>query len=699
MKQIFKHFTLLGFDRSFSKGLISQLAWLAGIMCVVYIVLTGISYVGEMYAGNESGNNRLLDILLVLIDPGSGSESMSSTLTIVCAILGLIFFSGMLISVISNVLERRVEAYQNGETTYNMQDHILIIGYNDSVPSLVRTLRTKNKFERDEEMFIVIQSGQPTEDVRNRLHLSSDEWMEKNTLVLHGKSHSREDLEKLHIGKCKEVWIIGDDSMEAHDSTNMDCLSLVSRLWAEKHEEDEKLHCHVLFEHQTVYSVFQFSELQEFIKKHILFHPFNLHENWAKKVLVEGKAGEGKEEIKYMPLEGAGGLQKNSNKHVHMIVIGMSRMGTAMAVETAQTAHYINFREDDDTTRTHITFIDCNAKEEMDIFKSRFPNVFDMMRWRYIDAQEEKEDFYTLTGNTWNNPIEQVDSPYKHLGPNFTDLQWEFIDGRVESSAIRRYLTEAVNDCSAITTIAVCLPDTQQATQAALYLPDKVLRNAHQVLVYQRENDSIIRSVNNLADKCTKFDNILPFGIINDSYSNNQIGDFEGKWINAYYTKEYGSDSDKQSWKEKDENWVQRIWDKAKVSDKWSSIHSANMIHTKLRTIGVDINSDQDDICAAFNAHMPDLVLTEHNRWVAEQLLAGFRPFLEDEWAEYVALPTEEEKAENNKKKPEKAHANICSNVILRKEEPGSPMKDEKVTLALIEIIEQKRKSQDLQEK
>ena len=64
MKQIFKHFTLLGFDRSFSKGLISQLAWLAGIMCVVYIVLTGISYVGEMYAGDESENNRLLDILM-----------------------------------------------------------------------------------------------------------------------------------------------------------------------------------------------------------------------------------------------------------------------------------------------------------------------------------------------------------------------------------------------------------------------------------------------------------------------------------------------------------------------------------------------------------------------------------------------------------------------------------------------------------
>ena len=677
----------LRFDRSFSKGLFRQVLWLVGIMAIVYIILAGLSGINAFYSpGSEDSQGKWYDIMLVLIDPGSASSSMSTPFTILCAVLGLIIFSGMLISVISNVLERRVEAYQNGETTYNMRDHILIIGYNNSVPSLVRALRTKDN-NRDEDMFIVIQSGQATGGVRNRLHLSSDEWMEKNTLVLHGQSHSREDLEKLHIDKCKEVWIIGDDTLEAHDSTNMDCLSLVSLLWAEKHGKNEKLHCHVLFEYQTVYCVFQFSELQESVKEYILFHPFNLHENWAKKVLVEGKAGE----IRYKPLEDACGLQKDSEKHVHMIIIGMSRMGTAMAVETAQTAHYFNFREDDDATRTHITFIDCNAKEEMEMFMSRFPNVFDMMRWRYIDTQKEKGDLYTLTGNTWNNPIEQADSPYKHLGPNFTDLQWEFIDGRVESSAVRRYLIEAVDDKSAISTIAVCLPDTQLATQAALYLPDRVLRKAHQVLVYQEESDAIIRSVNNPKDPCAKYDNILPFGIINDSFSNNQIGDFEGKWINAYYAKEYGSDSDKRKWNEKDERWTQEIWDNAKVSDKWSSIHSANMIHTKLRAVGCSIDSKMEDIREAINANMSDLVSTEHNRWVAEQLLAGFRPFNESEWAVYHDLPTEKDKADNNKKKAEKAHANICSNATLREEEPGSPNKDEQVTLALIEIIEQKR--------
>ena len=431
---IFKKNYKLIFDRSFSSGLGKQIIWLLVIMIVVYVLLIILSHIKALYSpGVGESMGRWYDIIFLLMDPGSSSGPMSSPFVILCSLLGLVVFSGMLISVISNVLERRVESYEKGETTYSLSDHVVIIGYNDSVPSLVRTLRTKGT-QRDEDMFVVIQSSLVTEEVRNRFHMSSDEWIEKNTIVLHGQGNSKEDLEKLHIDKSKEVWIIGDDTLEAHDSTNMDCLSLVSELCEGR---NNKLDCNVLFEHQTVYSVFQFSELHKSIKNYVHFHPFNLHENWAKKVLVEGKTINGKKEITYKALEGEDGLQKDSKKHVHMIIIGMSRMGTAMAVETAQTAHYFNFSEDDDMSRTHITFIDANAKEEMEIFMSRLPNVFDMMRWRYIDTREEKGNLYTLSGNTWNNPIDQPSSPYKHLGPNFTDLQWEFIDGRVESSAVR----------------------------------------------------------------------------------------------------------------------------------------------------------------------------------------------------------------------------------------------------------------------
>lgn len=327
----------------------------------------------------------------------------------------------------------------------------------------------------------------------------------------------------------------------------------------------------------------------------------------------------------------------------------------------------------------------------MEIFKSQYPNVFDMMRLRYLDSQDDTE-LYSLSADDWKNPIEDAENDYHHFGTNFTDIQWEFVDGRIESVEVRKYLNQAIEDESAITTIAVCLSDTQDATRTALYLPDKVLRKAHQVLVYQKESDAIIRNVNNPDDTCTKFDRVLPFGNYNDSYSTEKIRESEGEWVNAYYSGEC-SEADKQAWSRKDFRWVQEKWNECSVSDKWSSIHCANMIHTKLRSIGCTVHDDMETLRSAVNSNMDALARTEHNRWVTEHLLAGWRPFDKEEWESYLAFPADEREG-HNKNKDRKSHANICSNDILQQVEPESPRKDRQVTLALLEIVELRRNKQ-----
>ena len=686
LKKSLKDFLLnpaLHFDRSFSSGTGKQIGWLL----MVFLVVLGLLYAIYCLLPGEGGwGQRFSDLLFLLIDP-TESDKMPVVFTVIVDVLGLIVFGGMLISVASNILERRVEAYQNGKVFYKLCNHILIIGYNDSIPSLVRMLRTQSGL-MDEDTFILIQSSKNSSEIRERLLIELDEWMVKNTIVVHGLSNSEEDIQKLNVPECRMVYIIGDHTLEAHDSINLESLSIVSKLWSAVHPEslETKLHCNVLFEQQTLYNIFQFSELDKKIAGAVSFHPFNLHENWAKKVLVAGAADS---RSFYHPLEGKDGLQRDSKQHVHVIIIGMSRMGTALAVETAQIAHFPNFREEDDSTRTHITFIDSNAKEEMAFFKNRYSNVFDMMRWRYVDTKEDQDSIYSLSDKSWINPIEEASSEYKHLGSNFTDLQWEFINGRVESVAVRKYLTDAVSDESAITTIAVCLSETQQATQAALYLPDFVLRNAHQVLIYQEESDAIVRSVNNPDDPCTRYDRLSSFGLIKDAYSNDLIGDDEGKWINAYWAKEFAPadkrDDYQQAWKEKDEAWAEQLWEDLSVSNKWSSIHSANMIYTKLRSIGCTVEDDIHVIREAMERNMQDLIFTEHNRWVTEQLLAGFRPLFAEEWKEY-------EKNKHPRKDAEKAHGNICSNKMLAKVEPESHEKDRQVTLALLEIIEHNKR-------
>lgn len=675
----FRRNPALYFDRSFSSGTGKQIGWLVAFFLIVLLLLFLALC---LLPGEGSLAEKFSKVLMLLIDPGD-SDSIPMFFTVIVDVLGLVIFGGMLISVASNILERRVEAYQNGETTYRLKRHIVIIGYNDSVPSLVRTLRAKPE---DAETFILIQSGQDTGDIRNRLHLGLDRWMERNTIVVHGQSNSEEDIRALNISACKQVYVIGDNTAEAHDSVNLDSVAKVAEEWGTYHKEKtDRLHCNVLFEHQTLYNIFQFSELKKEISGALYFHPFNLYENWAKKVLVAGSADD---RSGYKPLEGHDGIDADSKKHVHLIVVGMSRMGTALAVEAAQIAHYPNFKENDDTTRTHITFIDANARAEMEVFQARFPNVFNTMRWRYVDARKSDENIYSLTDGFWQNPIEAENGEYRHLGPNFTDLQWEFVDGRVESPAVRKYLTDAVNDDSAITTVAVCLPDTQQATQAALYLPDQALRRAHQILVYQEENDTVIRAVSHSEDKCTRYDNLSPFGLVSDTYSNDLIGEEEGIWINAYWDLFFHPDDEyiRRSWQTKDEEWANTLWNKASVSDKWSSVHSANTLYTKLRTIACTVHDDTGKIRKAMEKDMPHLVSTEHNRWVASQLMAGWRPMKTDEWKEYLA------DTKVTKRKDVRAHANICSNAMLAQCEPDSHRKDAQVTLALIEIIENNRR-------
>ena len=140
MKAKNKWFKNIGlyFDRSFSKGIVKQLLWLVGIMLVVYALLIIMSYSGWFYSsrGAES-EGRWYDVLFLLIDPGTGNEAVKSPFAIVCSLIGLIIFGGMLISVISNVLDRRVDSYVKGETDYKVGDHVIILGFNSSMATVL----------------------------------------------------------------------------------------------------------------------------------------------------------------------------------------------------------------------------------------------------------------------------------------------------------------------------------------------------------------------------------------------------------------------------------------------------------------------------------------------------------------------------------------------------------------------------------
>ena len=63
-------------------------------------------------------------------------------------------------------------------------------------------------------------------------------------------------------------------------------------------------------------------------------------------------------------------------------------MGIALAIEAAHIAHFPNFKTH--RKKTRITFIDREARREMDFFMGRYRHLFDLSEARFMDCEQDK---------------------------------------------------------------------------------------------------------------------------------------------------------------------------------------------------------------------------------------------------------------------------------------------------------------------
>ena len=642
------------------------------------------------------------------VDPGnivSVRSDQAGWATLV-ALLGVFLLNGLLIASLIGWFDSRKAQWLSGQVDYDFflkrHEHYIIIGGNDMVAGIVRQIFDQHKLQEEEKglieglhlPYILIQTSRDVEEFRMELFSNLTELEQCHVIIYYGNRTSKRDIAKLKVRSAKEVYIIGedvrsDDTESYHDTMNMECLELIRKHLGKVHK---KLTCHVMFEYQTTFSVFQYSEISNNIKDFIDFKPFNYYDSWAQQVLI-GRTEE------YLPLEGAEGIRVDSPKQVHLIIVGMSRMGISMAINAAHVAHYPNF--DSKGIRTKITFIDKAANEEKDFFMGRFKNLFALSHWRYgnVEGEEIKWDDENIPS-----------SEYEHLGGDFLDIEWEFINGSVAMKAIQDYFSNATKDENRIVTIAICLPEPNRCLASALYLNKDVYDRVNQILVYNRYGDSLVTQMvhgDNKSDKeimelikaakapepkegkkdkeekkdeGTKKDvkqfnpyhnKMRAFGMAYDFYNlelMNEIAIIATEVNNEY--KNIGSEVEKECGKiDEGEN----LYGKSQAAKDWSNFYSASTAWCKLRCIGWDgvrdLTKDEVDILAK----------VEHARWNMEQLLMGYRPLSAKEQDEVVnedestnmeqtKVTTEEGQAEEIKylrlKNPYKsimAHLDLCS--------------------------------------
>ena len=599
------------------------------------------------------------------IDPGNQhiAEGNTTWLATIIAICGVFLLNGVLISSIVGWIDKRKERYLQGLEPYKhflkRKEHYVIIGGSDIVEGIVEQIfETPQK--NGEMPYILIQTSNNVEDFRHKLFSGLDIEQQKHIIIRYGNRNVKQDIEKLYLDKALEVYVIGEetrtDDMESyHDTMNMKCLNLIydkvkGNTFFAKSDEDNRLVCYLMFEYQTTFNVFQYSEISEEIKKRINFKPFYYYEMWAQRVLV-CKELENEANCEYLPLERINGIKKSEDDYVHLVVVGMTRMGTALATQAALMAHYPNFVEKN--IRTKITLIDENADKEKNFYIDRYDRLFALSNWSYkemVRSESGKDELKTVFTHT---PVE-----FEHLGGDFLDVEWEFIQGSVAQLELQKY----IEDCASKThkmTIAICKDEPSRCLAAALNLEWKIYDKAMQVLVYNRYDDALIEQLKNEGKYgiSSPFKNkIKAFGMASKCFRKNILEDSDNlaKEFHKVYNK--GQDVEIE-----------------KLTDYWSNVYVSNTLWSKLRCVEIEkeeIKAEDKKI----------LIKVEHNRWNVEKLIMSYRHLTKEE------QDKAKEDKEKKRLKGEMAHLYICSNKRLREIDEGAIFYDERIVENLIRI-------------
>ena len=693
----------------------------------------------------DSSPSLLWTLYYHFIDPGN--QHVTPTLrgriiAGVCAGLGVLLLNGLLISVLIGAFDVRRNRWRSGTLRYDRflrrNPHYVIIGGSDISQFVINNIFDKAKKSSSKLPYILIQTDTDVEEMRNHLYSTLDDDEQQRVVIYYGHRTSEENVAGLVLESAVKVFLLGESGVDEtnesmHDSYSMRCIEHINayiRRFKESNPSTEvlPLEVNVLFEHQTTFSIYQLSDMQNGLYECINFKPMNYYEMWAQKVLVSERIG-GERESQYIPLEGEG-IAPDSDDYVHLVIVGMSRMGVALGIEATHLAHYPNFETKH--KRTRITFIDPDMEREYNFFRGRFRGFFELARYRYADVSkcsyeaEEQGVYYNENYGKWVEPWTRSDdeghSLYGHLGDDFVDVEWEFINGSVEMPAIQQYMIDAVAQPNAKLTIAICQSEPNSAAASALYLPREVYNSSSvlQVLVYQRYDDSLFSNLSLLKYK-TPFNGLIkPFGMIS-GMSDIWTFDLRQKWaamIGEHYGKEsvYTGRYEKEWLKEQGldkyeslfdyvinsgddaPEWVKQNRTKAVQANNiynrfvggvnpatlqptierllkqcreqegklnknitmkaWSNVYNANILWTKLRCVGYKPGAQLSP------EQVWHLSAVEHARWNMEQLLLSQMPISRDDLAVWISSG-ENRRSIKDLYKAERKHPNICSLAML----------------------------------
>lgn len=582
-------------DRLLSQGQGRQILYMA----IVVMVLVAFFWSLNILLGLSFDIDEILRLVLA---PGDFLEKEDDHLIyqVIVNLAGVVLVSSLLISLLSNIVENRATAFSRGLLRYRFHDHTLFLGANEMLADTIT-----GQCDDHSHHPIVVLTEQDAEEVRKRLmaQLNSPS-LRRRLIVLYGHRTQPEQLDSVYAHLAKKVFIIGEPEEEDTDSKNILSLSLLKNRIA---GGEQTVECYFLCSHLDTLRILQLQT--EPLPKQLHLTAMNTAESWAQRVLVN-KDG-------YPALNRHPHPSGEDKEYVHLVLIGASQMSYALAFTTAHMAHYPNFITRG--LRTRITIVDPQMDTNSYFLRSHYHSLFRLarcteMRW------EQGKDGAKMIKETYV-PEPEYD---------FLDLEWQFITAQPEEPQFRELLSQWSTDEQQMLTIAVCFDDMHANLATALYLPDSVMTRQLPVLVYQSSNSALAEWTKDF----TRFKNIYPFGMREDCYDKT----FRSRLEWAQRANETYEDNAARLNPQR----VRKQWHDLKLTLQFSNLYSANYFHAVLRNIDPQYRTQ-----------------LEHQRWLTERLLLGYKAMPKSERMRIEQLPEEQKWKEMERLDPYFEHPNI----------------------------------------
>ena len=647
---------LLWVDRILAQGLGSQLLILFGLMILAFLVALGLLSLSPDWIRycNDNGISAWAAPVYLLIDGNaftSVHENAESRVLVFLAcmiyLVGVFLFTGMMVSVITNIIERRVERHRNGLVHYLRSGHYILMGYDDTISTFISYILGK-----DPQADILLLTSKPPVEAREKLLNSFSENQLRQVIINYGHRTSKEEFPKIHLERAKEIFIVGYQGSEAHDAINIECLDAICDYLVQcgGKSKPDKITC--VFRDLDTYSAFKTADIFSNIKNlGIEFVPYNYDVSCARQILVYGsyKSRRNGEEFRYPSLYGEGrGVLPEDEHFVHLVFVGTTNVAVAIALEAAQVLHFPNF-PNNPSRATLITFIDKNADVEKDVFITRNRHFFEIQPYLYQDLTASDPGKVEVR--------EEYLRAKEGMKTGFLDVQFQFIKGDVFSLQVQRLLSSWATDTNhQYLSVFLAQANHQQNFVMSMNMPEAIYDRGIPLFIRQNRSDNLVTNLRekNISespkpfytwdgnrvekeDRDLRYSHIYPFGMTETVYNDDALYFKRAKLINYLYDTAGNYDyeqfeglltlnakTEEEIWEKADE-----LWKELTVALKWSNLYNAYTLDTKRASLramrGLAADDDSQDFWTLSDLEAETLAETEHNRWNVEKLLMGFR--------------------------------------------------------------------------